>query len=124
MATVLIVDDDDNDRMLMRSLLADQGHQIFMAANGEDALRIYLRQSVDVVVTDLQMPRGDGIELISGLKGLDPDVSIVAVSGKSPHKLKVAQVAGARAILEKPITKERLVDAIAIAIAPPEADDA
>ena len=122
MATVLIVDDDDNDRMLMRSLLADQGHQIFMAANGEDALRIYLRQSVDVVVTDLQMPRGDGIELISGLKGLDPDVSIVAVSGKSPHKLKVAQGAGARAILEKPVTKERLVGAIALATAPLEAD--
>lgn len=124
MSTVLIVDDDDNDRFLMRSLLADQGHHILLAANGEDALRIFLRQRVDVVVTDLQMPRGDGIELISGLKGLDPDVCIVAVTGKSPQKLQVAQLAGARAIIEKPITKERLMNAIAVAMAPLDVEGA
>jgi DNA-binding NtrC family response regulator len=120
MANVLIVDDDDDDRLLMRSLLSAEGHELFLAANGEDGMRIYLRHPIDVVVTDIQMPKGDGIELISALKGLDPDVAIVAVSGQAPHKLQVAQLAGASMILEKPLTKERLTRAIERACNPTE----
>jgi CheY-like chemotaxis protein len=45
---------------------------MYVASNGEEALKLYLRHPIDVVVTDIQMPRGDGIELISALKGLDP----------------------------------------------------
>ncbi len=65
MAYVLIVDDDESDRMLMRSLLGNEGHELYLASNGEQAMRLYLRHPIDVVVTDIQMDRGDGIELIS-----------------------------------------------------------
>jgi len=122
MAHVLIVDDDESDRLLMRSILAETDHELYFASNGEEAMKLFLRHPVDVVVTDIQMPRGDGIELISALKGMDPDASIVAVSGQSPHKLQVAQLAGARLILTKPLTKERLTDAVDKACLPPEPD--
>jgi len=122
MAHVLIVDDDESDRILMRSLLEAEGHEFYLASNGEEAMRLFLRHPIDVVVTDIQMDRGDGIELISAIKGLDPDASIVAVSGQKPHKLQVAQLAGARSILQKPLTKERLVDAVRRACGPPETD--
>ena len=122
MAHVLIVDDDESDRTLMRALLGNEGHTLYFASNGEEALKLYLRHPIDVVVTDVQMPRGDGIELISALKGLDPDASIVAVSGQKPHKLQVAQLAGARSILEKPLTKEQLTEAVEKACGPPETD--
>lgn len=122
MALVLIVDDDETDRLLMRSLLDPDGHDIYLASNGEEALKLYLRHPIDVVVTDIQMPKGDGLELISALKGLDPDASIVAVSGQEPHKLQLAQLAGARSILRKPLTKEELCEAVERACAPPEAD--
>ena len=122
MAHVLIVDDDESDRMLMRSLLGNEGHELYLASNGEEAMRLYLRHPIDVVVTDIQMDHGDGIELISAIKGIDPDASIVAVSGQKPHKLQVAKLAGARAILQKPLTKERLVEAVEQACGPPETD--
>ena len=122
MAHVLIVDDDESDRTLMRAILGSEDHVLYLASNGEEALKLYLRHPIDVVVTDIQMPRGDGIELISALKGLDPDASIVAVSGQKPHKLQVAQLAGARSILQKPLTKKGLVEAIERACGPPETD--
>ncbi len=122
MAHVLIVDDDEADRQLMRSLLGAEGHELYLAASGEEALKLYLRHPIDVVVTDIQMPRGDGIELITALRGIDPEASIVAVSGQRPHKLQIARLAGARAILEKPLTKEALTEAVDKACGPPEAD--
>ena len=113
MLRVLIVDDDEADRVLMSAILARAGHELYFANSGEEAVKLYLRERVDVVVTDIQMPNGDGIELIEALRGLDPDVAIVAVSGQKPHRLQIAELAGAYAILEKPISYERLCDAIA-----------
>jgi CheY-like chemotaxis protein len=124
MACVLIVDDDETDRLLMKTILSDGANQLYLAANGEQALKLYLRHPIEVVVTDIQMPRGDGIELISALKGLDPDVAIVAVSGKDLHKLEIAQLAGARAILPKPLDPERLISAVAAAAGGSEAEAA
>jgi CheY-like chemotaxis protein len=122
MAHVLIVDDDETDRLLMRTILGGAGHDLFFASNGEEALKLYLRHPIEVVVTDIQMPRGDGIELITALKGLDPEASIVAVSGQKPHKLQVAQLAGARVILPKPLTKDGLTNAVEKACLPPAPD--
>jgi len=120
MAHVLIVDDDETDRLLLRSLLADEGHDLYFATNGEEAMKLYLRYPIDVVVTDIQMPRGDGIELVSALKGIDRDASIVVVSGQSPQRLEAAQQAGARAILPKPVTKDALISAVMQAAEPRE----
>jgi len=111
MATILIVDDDESDRLLMESMLKDE-HEVHTAVNGEEALKSYLHHDVDVVVTDIQMPRGDGIELITALRGLDPGVAIVAISGQKPHKLGIAQMAGADSILSKPLNPKRLRDAV------------
>lgn len=112
MAHVLIVDDVESDRLLMQGMLEDDGHELFFASNGEEAMKLYLRHPIDVVVTDIQMPRGDGIELITGLKGLDPDAAIVAVSGNAPQRLSVAQLEGARAVLTKPFEKDALRAAV------------
>jgi CheY-like chemotaxis protein len=120
MANVLIVDDDENDRVLMRTILGEAGHDLLVAVNGQEAMKLYLRHPVEVVVTDIQMPLGDGIELIEGLKGIDPDASIVAVSGKEPHRLQVAKLAGARVILPKPLSAEKLLEAVELACTPAE----
>lgn len=120
MARVLIVDDDESDRLLMRTMLIDDGHEIFFASNGEEAMRMYLRHPIHVVVTDIQMPRGDGLELISALKGIDPEASIVAVSGQDPRKLQVARLTGARSILMKPLAKDDLAEAVRDACRPEE----
>jgi len=112
MACVLIVDDDEADRLLLEAMLRPDEHELLFAASGEEALKLYLRHAVDVVVTDIQMPHGDGIELISALRGLDPDSKIIAVSGRAMHTLEIAQLAGAVAILPKPVDRDRLSRAV------------
>ena len=119
MAYVLIADDDAAVGRLFRKILEQAGHEVYVANNGEDALRLYLRHPIDVVVTDIQMARGDGLELITALKGLYPEASIVAISGQSLHHLQIAQMAGARSILAKPISREKLVKVVEEAIESP-----
>lgn len=113
MAHVLIVDDEESARLLARTILAEAGYQLSVASNGEEAMKLYLRQSIDVVVTDIRMPNGDGIELIAALKGLDSGVSIVAVSGEERQRLNAAQGRGASVTLSKPFTREGLLSAVA-----------
>jgi CheY-like chemotaxis protein len=115
MASILIVDDDESDLLLLQSILRDE-HELHVARNGEEALKSYLHHDIDVVVTDIQMPRGDGIELITALRGLDPNVAIVAISGQKPHKLGIAQMAGADSILSKPLNPQMLREAVTHAI--------
>lgn len=112
MACVLIADDDESDRLLLESMLGDE-HELHIASNGEEAFKLYLRHDIDVVVTDIKMPRGDGLELIAAIKGLDPAAPIIAISGQKPHKLGIAQMAGATAILSKPLNANLLRDAVA-----------
>lgn len=116
MARVLIVDDDESDRLLLESMLEDE-HELHLAANGEEALELYRHQPIDVVVTDIQMPRGDGIELITAIRDLDDPAPVIAISGQKPHKLGIAQMAGAAAILSKPLNPRILREAVTRAAA-------
>ena len=112
MARVLIVDDDEGDRLFHETILERRGHEIHSARDGAEALQVYLRRPIDVVVTDIDMPVPDGMELISSLTALDPDAAIVAVSGATAAELGLAKVIGARTVLTKPVDPERLIEAV------------
>lgn len=112
MARILIVDDDQTDRMLVQAILARAGHETFVTSGGDEALRRYLDAPVDVVVTDLQMPDVHGFELISILKEFSPAPAIVAISGTGPLPLHTAEVLGADWTLQKPLDPELLLDAV------------
>ena len=68
MAKILVVDDDNHYRSALRRLLADSGHDVVEAENGSEAIFLYKKGAIDVVITDLLMPEKDGIELILELK--------------------------------------------------------
>lgn len=112
MARVLIVDDNETDRLFEKTILEDKGHQLYFARNGEEAIRLYLRQGIEVVVTDLHMPFGDGMELIEAITGLYPDARIIAVSGTGPEELGMAKLIGAALTLPKPVDPRTLIDAV------------
>lgn len=118
MARVLIVDDDEDARLYMRAILEEAGHELYFAANGEEAMKTYFRRGIEVVVTDLHMPRGDGMELIEAITGLDPDASIVAVSGTGPEQLGMASMLGAHTTIPKPVDPQRLIEAVAARVPP------
>lgn len=112
MARVLIVDDSEEDRLLQRTALEDAGHDLFFAKNGGEAMKAYLGKDI-VVVTDLQMPDGNGFELITGLLGMDEDTKIIALSGSSPEELDMAKLLGALLTLAKPVDPNELIEAVA-----------
>ena len=113
MANILIVDDEETDRLGLAVMLEAEGHEVCFAAEGNEALEMYLRMPIHVVVTDIVMPGGDGLGLIAALKNVDPRAGIIAISGKSRSQLEASTLFGADRILEKPIDREALLGAIA-----------
>lgn len=112
MARVLIVDDEEADRLILQAILERAGHETFFAHDGEEALREYALRGIDVVVTDLQMPEVHGFELITVLRDFAKPPALVAVSGTGPFQLQMAEALGARYTLTKPINAGLLVDAV------------
>lgn len=113
MANILVVDDEESDRLGLAAMLEAEGHEVCLAAEGTEALELYLSRRIHVVVTDMVMPGGDGLGLISALKNVDPRASIIAISGRSRSQLQASKLFGADKILEKPVAREALLDAVA-----------
>ena len=67
MARVLVVEDEQTDRMILAGMVEGMGHEVYFASDGEQAFKTYVRMSIDVVVTDLLMPHVDGLEFIVAL---------------------------------------------------------
>ena len=112
MAKILIVDDDETDRVGLVAILEQVGHTVLVAENGDEALETFFAERVHLVVTDMVMPGRDGLSLISALRGVDPKTAIIAISGKSPGQLEASKIFGARAVLTKPIDREEFLTAV------------
>ena len=117
MARILIVDDDEADRIVLGTILERAGHETVFAGDGEEALREYSATEIEVVLTDLQMPNVHGLELITMLRGLSSRPAIIAISGTGSAQLDMAQVVGADETLSKPVDPDELLDAVAKALA-------
>lgn len=112
MATILIVDDEPTDLAIVRDIIEKLGHEGHLASDGEEAFRVFLRKDIDLVITDLEMPRVGGVEFIESLLSLYPDTKIVAVSGGGPDRLHEAKRAGAAVLVSKPFGPEELGKAL------------
>lgn len=122
MAKVLVVDDDEGDRLRLAAMLGGAGHDVSVAQDGDEALELYVAQRIHVVVTDMVMPGRDGLSLISALRNIDPRAAIIAISGKSRSQLEASKIFGAHKILTKPIERETLVAAVAEVVEAPEGE--
>ena len=118
---ILVVDDDDLVREMISSILTSYGYDLAEATDGKIAIRMYNEQPFDLVITDLIMPDMDGIELITGLQGVDQNVKIIAISGgmvgASQTYLKTANLMGAQYTLPKPFKMEELLNVVSTALA-------
>jgi len=106
---VLIVDDEAAARSGLEKLLASDGYRVAVADSGKQALELAPDFCPDVVVTDLKMPRMDGITLLSRLREQDPDLPVIVVTAFGDVRSAVAAMrSGANNYLTKPIDFEAL----------------
>jgi CheY-like chemotaxis protein len=117
MTEVLIVDDEAMDREILRESVSSLGYRAEEARDGVEALERFRSRRHDVVITDLVMPRMDGIQLTDQLHEMDPLLPVLLVSGKAVHDLEA--VAGRRGIagyLPKPFPLRSLQDSLERAV--------
>jgi len=109
---ILVVDDNEDMRGMLKLCLEADGFQVDVAPNGQVALELLQRRPADVVVTDLFMPDQDGIETILELRKRFPQVRIIAMSGWTSSEgsdyLRVAREIGALKTLRKPFDPQAL----------------
>jgi two-component system, chemotaxis family, chemotaxis protein CheY len=111
----LIVDDSASMRQLVTFTLKDAGHDVIAAEHGKDAIAKLGNAPIDMVVTDLNMPEMDGIELIKQLRGMSnyKFTPIVMLTTESQEDKKTAgKSAGASGWIVKPFKPEQLMDVI------------
>ena len=121
MDSVLIIEDDESVRKMLKQTFERAGYEVATAASGLSGIRLYdtklsLQEPFDVVITDLIMPEMEGIETISKLRRRDPQVKIIAISGGGRNKpedyLHLAQKLGAARTFTKPVDREALLQAV------------
>src|SRR4030095_3588907 len=80
-ANVLVVEDDRLNRKLICKVLRNEGHQVFEACDGAEALDLVYTQHFDLVITDFVMPRLNGLKLVELLHPLQPRLPIILITG-------------------------------------------
>lgn len=109
MATILIVEDDPNIRLLMARFLKAEGYQILTAEDGLAAFDVLVEHPVDLLVLDVMMPGLDGFQVVEEIRRLDQDLPIILVTAKAAvADKKIGFLAGADDYLVKPIVEEEL----------------
>jgi DNA-binding response OmpR family regulator len=116
MATILVIDDDESVRDLLARILRREGHEVYVASDGEEGLAQFAQCHAQLVITDILMPGKEGLETIVALRAQDPEVKVIAVSGGGRNGtfgfLTTATRLGADRTLSKPFAREDLLAAV------------
>jgi CheY-like chemotaxis protein len=106
-ATILLVDDEELLRAGVQEMLEMSGYTVITATNGHEAMVCLKQHTIDLVITDLVMPKMDGVDFVEQLRQTWPDVPVIVVSGSTRnimqrYGIESIQVPGADASLSKP----------------------
>jgi two-component system, response regulator, stage 0 sporulation protein F len=114
MATILVIDDEESIRNLLKEILERANHRVFEARDGREGLALYQQNKVDLVLMDILMPGTDGLETTLQLTREYLDAKVIAMTGAQGDRnfLDVAKLFGARRVFEKPFDLDKLVQAV------------
>ena len=113
-AKVLIVDDNKDLREMWLCIFSIEGFTVITAGNGSEGYKVAERERPDIIITDINMPKLDGTNMIKKLRA-HPDlrkVPIVAVSAYGGRQGKEAVKAGANLLMQKPVETDRLIQTV------------
>ncbi|HEY0808524.1 MAG TPA: response regulator, partial [Longimicrobiales bacterium] len=110
MARILVVDDEEGIRKILRQVLEYEGHDVRAAGGGGEALSTYTEFKPDLTFLDVKMARMDGLEVLDRLREQDPAAVVIMISGHGNIETAVeATRRGAYDFLEKPLDTDRLL---------------
>ncbi|MEQ9327916.1 MAG: response regulator [Rhodospirillales bacterium] len=114
----LLIDDEPLARATVRRFLEREGYEVIEAENGAVGLKLSGDPEIAVVVTDIVMPEREGLEVIKELASTRPGLPVIAITGgggdasRAVSYIEWAEIIGAKAVLQKPFTREDLATAI------------
>jgi CheY-like chemotaxis protein len=119
MARILVIEDEELVRLTITHMLEGAGHEVSIAADGEEGLRQFRQNTPDLVICDVFMPRKSGIAVLKALREANADVPVIVMSGGSPSPmrgetapvdhLELAQLLGAAGTISKPFRASELI---------------
>ena len=114
MATILVIDDQESIRALLRATLEGAGHEVTEAPNGRLGLELYRFRPTDLVITDILMPEMNGLDMLLELTREFLHAKVIAISGAGGEQnvLDLAKLLGARRTFRKPFSVPRLLAAV------------
>ena len=122
MARVLVIDDQDSIRRVVRRALEQDGHEVFDASDGELGMEILESHSFDVVITDIFMPGQDGIVTLRQVRKRFPEVKVIVISGGDSTGMmdlrQDAELLGAVTSLQKPFNAREIMDVVRSVLGP------
>jgi DNA-binding NtrC family response regulator len=118
---ILLIDDSDHERALIRKMLESGGHEVREATGGDEGIGMFGTLAPSLVLCDLMMPFKDGFATIADMQTASPEAKIIAMSGvwygKADHDA-MARDLGLVAVIEKPFDRVQLLEIVANALNP------
>jgi DNA-binding NtrC family response regulator len=103
-AKILIIEDDEEMRSLLKDFVEEEGYEAESVNNGSEAFRKLAKDSFDIIISDIRMPGLTGLDILPGIKKLQPEASIIVITAFGSEEVnRKAYERGAAAYLEKPI---------------------
>src|SRR5689334_16667921 len=90
MASILVVDDSAVDRVRVEKLLGKEGYSVRAVTGGQEALDVFKQEPPDLVLTDMQMPEMDGLQLVEEIRGKYPAVPVILMTAHGSEEIAVA----------------------------------
>jgi len=116
LVNILVADDDPSIRHLYKLILDREGHTVFLAQDGVEALSQAQQHDINVLITDIIMPKKEGIETIVEIREVNPEIKIIAISGGgrkgNQDFLRMAEMVGANYTLAKPFEPHDLLNVL------------
>ena len=134
MASILIIDDEEDVRLVLKEVLERAGYEVSVAENGLEGLQLLERDEFDLMITDVIMPGIDGVTTMQRARGMYPNMPVIVITGggnvapmeyepgaiKTSAFLASATKAGANRTLTKPFGRKDILEAVQELLPHPE----
>lgn len=110
---ILVVDDKFSDRETLKTILEDKGYRVATAKDGTEAIEMVKSKHYDIIFLDVVLPGIDGVETFERVKGIDPEVTVIMMTGYTEEDLvRKAVSEGAYTCIYKPFNMEKLIELV------------